>query len=558
MGMMGEMQWRFISSTIPNSVSEVLPILLQNREITDPDGFFSPRNPLKLDAQSVGIDPGHLANAVTRLKQARDKQEKVIIFGDYDADGICATAVMWLALREFGIEALPFIPHREKHGYGVSDAAIDEILQAGKPDLIITVDNGIVAHEPLERLKKAGVEVIVTDHHTLEMRTDDQPHLPPALAVVHTTQLCGTTVAWMLAKELLATGDTVPPLVGELLDLCAIASIADQVPLQAANRSFAYFGIQALRKTQRPGVLALCMQAQIEPSEISTYHVNYVLGPRINAMGRLEHGMDALRLLCTKNPVTAAELAKTLSDVNTRRQELTDELLQHAIAQVEHQRDEHILIVASPEYHEGIIGLIAGRLSELYYRPAIAISVGESTVKGSARSVQGVNITDLIRLLKDELLSVGGHPLAAGFGAEVGKLDGITAQLKTLARQHVATELLTPSLTVDLKLPAHLVTEQLAEELLKWEPVGQGNQKPVFVVEDLTVLSAFPMGRENRHLKLVLQSPSHAKPLHTVGWGLGEKVQDLQVGQKVAVAGYVEINEYKGRRNVQLVIKDIQ
>lgn len=552
------MKWQFLSSLVPKSLEEVIPILLQNRGIQDSASFFKPENPLTFSPKYVGIDPEYMKVAVERLQKARDKQEKVIIFGDYDADGICSTAVMWLALREFGIEALPFIPHREKHGYGVSDKAIDEILQAGTPDLIVTVDNGIVAHAALKRLKEAGVDVIVTDHHSLELDKSGKPHLPEAVAVVHTTKLCGTTVAWMLAKEVLSEDTKTSSLVGELLDLCGIATIADQVPLQAANRSFAYFGIQTLRKTQRPGLLALCMQAQIKPSEISTYHINYVLGPRINAMGRLEHGMNALRLLCTKNPSNAAELAKIVSDVNTRRQELTDDLLQHAINQAEKQKDDNILIVADPEYHEGIIGLIAGRLSELYYKPAVAISIGESTVKGSARSVPGINITDLIRLTKDELLSVGGHPLAAGFGAELDRLEVVTKNLKALAKEHVAAELLHPTLTVDIKLPGELITTDLATELLRWEPVGQGNQKPLFVLDKMEVLSVFAMGRDNRHLKLVVKSGDDSAPLHTVGWGLGEKATLIQVGQVISLAGHVEINEYKGRRNVQIVVKDIQ
>lgn len=547
------MRWNLLSPDVPKALSEVIPILLSNRNISDQSSFFKPGTPMQFSLAEVGIDESQVGLALARLKKAREKQEKVIIFGDYDADGITATAIAWLALREFGIEAMPFIPHREKHGYGVSDAAIDELLSAGKPDLIMTVDNGIVAHQALARLQDAGVDVIVTDHHTTELK-DGQVVLPPALAVVHTTQLCGATVAWMLAKELLSAEAT-PNLLPELLDLCGIATIADQVPLQAANRSFAYHGILALRKTQRPGILALCQQARIIPSEISTYHVNYVLGPRINAMGRLEHGMDALRLLCTKNPSTAAELAATLSEVNSRRQELTDELLQQAITQVADQQADNILVVSSPEFHEGIIGLIAGRLSELYYKPAVAISVGSHSIKGSARSVAGVHITDLIRQLKDDLTSVGGHPGAAGFGALVENLDIVQKKLKQLAQSQIEPSLLEPTMTVDVVLPAALVSSELADELTKWEPVGQGNQKPVFAIHDLQILSVFPMGRENKHVRMVLQNGDKT-PIATVGWGFGNSVAELQVGQTISIVAHIEINEYKGRRNVQLVMKD--
>jgi len=556
------MKWRLTSSTTPQTLPEVIETLLHQREIKDTATFFNPVSPLELEAVSVGFDEAEISKACQRLVQARDKKERVLIFGDYDADGICATGVMWLGLREFGIEAFPFIPHREKHGYGVSEAALEDILKAGKPDLIITVDNGIVAHDPLELLAQSGIDVILTDHHTCELDSAGMPHFPKATAIVHTTQLCGTTVAWMLLKSLFEFAPLenvdVTGCLGELLDLCGIATIADQVQLRGANRSFAYFGIRALRTSQRPGILALCQQAKIDQAQISTYHVNYGLGPRINAMGRLEHGLDALRLLCTKNPATAQELAQTLSDVNIRRQELTDDLLQLAISQVAPQTDEKLLIVASNMYHEGIIGLIAGRLSELYHKPAIAIAVGPDTAKGSARSVQGVHITDLMRIIKDDLTSVGGHPLAGGFGLESSKLATVVERLHAVAQRDIDSALLEPSITIDATLPAGLVSLALAEALQQWEPLGQGNRQPLFALRNMRVTQAFAMGKDNRHLKLVVENPESGVLIDTIGWGQGKIAAHLTPGQILSLAGHVEINDYKGRRTVQMIVKDVE
>lgn len=552
------MEWQYLHEKPVSSLPELRHVLLKNRQIDDEQTFFTPISPLNLELSFVGIDEGQAKKALQRLQIAREKQEDVLVFGDYDADGICATAVLWLTLHACGFNARPFIPHRAKHGYGLSEKALTEILATQKPDLIVTVDNGIVATSQIEWLQEQGVEVIVTDHHQPEFE-NELPILPPALAVFHTTQLCGTTVAWMLAREITTHLGQGSELVEQGLDLCGIATIADQVPLQKANRSFAKFGVAALQKTSRPGIKTLCQAAGVELDQITVNTVNYVLAPRINAMGRLDYGLDALRLLCTNNPARAHALATTLSNTNTRRQTLTDDLLKVAQSQAETWKEEHIIIAYSDTFHDGVIGLIAGRLMEIYHKPAIVLAVGPETAKASARSVPGVNIVELIRLVRDDLLEVGGHPMAAGFGLLSNKLEAVRHKLQQLAKHYVKPELLHPVIEIECPLAPSLLSLPLTELLAEFEPFGQGNHQPVFALLNVRVLDCMTMGKEGQHLKLVLcaAGDSQMKPIHALAWRMGNNADQLH-GQCLNVAGVIEVNEWKGKRSLQVVVKDVE
>lgn len=552
------MHWNVRHPSLVTNLKELESVLLQNREIGNVDAYFHPVAPLKLTLETVGISSSAMKKAWARLQIAHQKQEDILVFGDYDADGISATAIMWLTLHHLGYQARPFIPHRTKHGYGLSAKALQEILAHKKPDLIITVDNGIVALEQVKWLKNQGVDVIITDHHQPESE-GSQILYPPAHSVIHTTQLCGATVAWMMAKELLILHDKSMDFAIDLLDLCGLATIADQVPLLAANRSFAKFGVEALATTKRPGILALCTLADVDQKSITVTTVNYVLAPRINAMGRLDHGLDALRLLCTTNISRAQTLADTLDTTNTKRQTLTEDLLAIAKAQAETWKDEHLIVAHSAAFHEGVIGLIAGKLMELYYKPAIVMAVGETTTKASARSIAGVNIVELIRLVRSDLLEVGGHPMAAGFGFETVKLEVVRERLLLVAKENIQETQLQPSVSIDCYLDSGLLHEDTVVLLEKFAPFGQGNLQPTIALRDLKVLDAFTMGKEKQHLKLVLSRTDDpaGRPINAVGWRMGELADGL-VGKMVEVAGKIELNDYKGKKSVQLLIRDVR
>jgi single-stranded-DNA-specific exonuclease len=540
------MQWRLLSEKIPQSLPELEQLLLTNRGILEPEAFFKPPAPSSISLESAGFDLEQVRLAKKRILTAIKKQQKILVFGDYDADGICSTAIMWETLNSLGAKALPFIPEREKHGYGLSLAALAELSAHPLPDLIITVDTGIVAHEAIKQLVSKGVEVIITDHHQPETT------LPPALAVVHTTAVCGTAVAWFMARELAETE------ANNKLDLVALATVSDLMPLRDINRSLVFHGLKQLNQTKRLGLQKLIEASGLTGKTLDAGSIGYALAPRINAMGRLSHGLDALRLLCTTNKTRAIELASLVDETNADRQQMTEDLLQLAREQVRSQKNESLLIAYSPDFHEGVIGLIAGKLTEWFAKPAIVISMRGELAKGSARSVPGVNITELIRTAREHLLEVGGHPMAAGFGFEPAKLDALMKQLFEYARINIDASLLQKTLNIDCTLPFSLVNENTVAALQKFAPFGQGNHEPVFKLEKLTLVEVKQIGAQQQHLKLILQDKSSNVRLQALLWGKGEVADQLELKQLVNVVGQLQLNQWQDRTTVQLIVKDLQ
>lgn len=548
------------SSKIPKNLDELENIILKNRSITNKKAFLQVKSPLKLTLKEVGLDEQEYKKAIEKIKFAKKHAQKIMIFGDYDADGISATAILWRVLFDYGCDVTPFIPERNKHGYGISVTVLKEIEKTvGLPDLMITVDNGIVAHEAFEFLSKKGVDSILTDHHQLETKAD-KIILPKAGVVVHTTSLCGATVSWMLARGVSKD------MASRELDLCAIATIADQMPLLGSNRSFAVFGLEALRANKRPGLKYLFEKSGVKAKEITADTIGFVIAPKINAMGRLAHAVEALRLLCTPNTVRAKELSELLVATNQQRQELTSELFDKALKEAKKQveRGERIVIVSSPDFHEGVVGLIAGRLVEELTRPAIILSVNSEVSKASARSLPGVNIVEMIREVRADLLEVGGHPMAAGFGLETKKLEAVKAKLFKLAKERVDNTQIEPVLNLDCKLGVNLMTREAYLKLKELEPFGQNNPKPLFWFEKVRVVSSESVGNGAKHLKLTLEvggdgSGKSLSKLRVVAlwWRMGEKVGDFGEGSLVDLAGELDLNIWNGREKVQVIVRDV-
>ncbi len=531
------------SKVVPQSVKQLINLILSNRGIKDAEVFLHPASPLNLRPKDVGISSRQMAKAVERLAKAKAKQEKIIVFGDYDCDGVCASAVLWETLHEFGCQVLPYIPDRQKHGYGLSKKAIDEILAAGKPDILISVDNGITAVSQWQRLKKAGVYTILTDHHEIGKEK------PKVDVLLHTTDLCGTTVAWMLAREINAAK------AGLMLDLCALATIADQVPLIGANRQFAQHGLKALNATKRLGLELLIAASGLEQGEIDSYSVNFGLVPRINAMGRLGAALDALRALCTKNKLRATQLVSKLSQTNSERQELTKELVDLARSRAKEWQDENVIVIEDVRFHEGVIGLIAGRLTEEFHKPSIVISVGEVTSKASARSIPGVHITSLLREVSSWLLDVGGHPLATGFSIETIKITDFKQFFKEKARDSIASPLLEPTAQAECELPVALVTLATAQTLKQLEPYGQRNREPMFLLKDVRLERLRTVGKEGKHLSFRVALGENK--VSAVAFGQGGRVSELHPEVKVSLVTTLDVNAWQGKTSVQLKVKQI-
>ncbi len=554
------MKWKIHKIIREKKVSrhqQIIHSLLNSRGLTTPkliNQFLHPSHPENLSLIKVGIKKSSLSKIISRVRKAIRDQESIVIYGDYDADGICATAILWETLHYLGAKVIPFIPLRQTHGYGLSIKGLKDILSHPykfkldtKPSLVITVDNGIVAHKAVDFAHKNGIDVIVTDHHVPSKK------LPAALAIFHTTALSGSGVSWLLSKFLLPSKSRIPR---TTLDLAAIGSVADMVPLLGANRVIVKQGLVELKHTQRIGLQELFTEAGIDLAKIGTYEINFIISPRLNAMGRLEHALDSLRLLCTKDKTRARTLANSLGITNRQRQELTENQLIHAKTLLTSSLQEKIIIVGHADYHEGVIGLIAGKLVETYYRPAIVLSLGEKTSKASARSIPGFNMIEALRELSDLLLDVGGHPMAAGFTIKTTKINQLTKRLQQLTKEKISDQALQKNLTVDCQINLTDINFELYHKLCEFEPFGIGNHRPIFAAKKVTIVEARGVGQDHKHLKLILRQ--NQQTLNGIGFSLGKLATSINTGDLVDLAFTLEENNWHGKTEIQLVLKDLK
>lgn len=524
---------------------DVIDVLLENRGLKtkkQKQEFFKPVQPAKLSLQDLGISKLEMSKAVKRIKKAKKNKEFVIIYGDYDADGITAIAILWEALYGEGIDVLPYVPDRFSEGYGINSKVV-ELLKKSKDKelkLVITVDNGIVANGDIERINKLGIDVIVTDHHQ-KGRTK-----PKALAVVHTTKISGSGLAWILAREVSKS------LKG--LELAAIGTIADQMALTDANRSFAKYGLEELNKTKRLGLKELIEQAGLKMGNLGTYEINYMVAPRINSMGRLKHGLDSLRLLCAKNKEKARVLARLVSETNLERQKIVDEVIGRVRARVE-EFSSGIIFLSHESYHEGVIGLAAGKLVEEFWRPAIVVCRGEKISKGSARSIPGFNIIETIGKYEGMLVSGGGHPMAAGFTIETTKLEEFYEKLNEAAKPLLTDEVLSRKLKIDCEIKFDLIDWELVKKIKQFEPNGIGNPEPTFLSKEVDVVGTRLLGKDQKHLKLKLKQGK--KFFDAIGFGMGSTYAKLKPGSKVDVVYALEENVWNGTKSLQLRMRDL-
>lgn len=545
------MKWHIQSPKTPKNLDQLEEILLENRAIKNIKDFFKGISPFKISLEQLGIEPKELLKIKKRLFEAKNQNEKIIIFGDYDADGISATAVLWQTLHALGYQVLPFIPNRLKHGYGLSIKALKDLLRQN-PDIsiIITVDNGIVAHSALKFLKEKNIDVIISDHHQHDEQKID------ALAVFHSSKVCGCAVAWFLAREL--SEDKNKKLLTDLLALVAIATVTDLMPLVSLNRSLLMYGLAVLRANKNLGLQKLFAQASINSEKIDSYTLGFQIGPRINAMGRLADGMDALRLLCTKDASKAEKLSALLHNTNENRQNLTFDLTKQAEEIVSKEKNESLIFLSSKEYHEGIIGLIAGKMTEKFLKPSIVLSVGESVSKASARSLAGFNITEFIRSFKQDLLEMGGHPLAAGFAIETKKIELVKKAMQSKAKRLLKGINLERTLEVEAVITPVLLTLQTVALIEKFSPFGLANPKPVFALKNALIKNYKLLGKEQEHLKLTIVFEDEKKEYEVLAWGKGTLASEFKLGDCFDLAVSVELNAYRGFEKTQLILKDFK
>lgn len=542
-------KWQILGN--PSTGASLIDSLLEGRGLKtkkEKEEFLNPTSAYELSLKELKIKESEVKKAIKRIEKAKKNKEKVIVYGDYDCDGICATAILWETLYSLKLDVLPFIPDRFNEGYGLNGESIKKLKgQYENLGLIITVDNGIVASKAVEIANKLGIDVVITDHH--------QPGKvkPKAFAVIHTTQIGGSAVSWIFSREVLKRFKAK---VSDLtLELAGIGTIADQLPLTYPNRSFAKYGLADLNKTKRPGFISLFGEARIKKGEIGMYEVNFIIAPRINAMGRIANAIDSLRLLCTKSKEKAEEIAKNVGITNLERQKLVDQVVKHARESLTKLDTTKIIVLSDESYHEGVIGLAAGKLVEEFYRPSIVISKKGKIAKASARSISGFNIIEHLRKLDYMWIEGGGHPMAAGFSLETVKIEEFRQKLEELVDPILTEDLLTKKLRIDLETDFKSLTWDLVKTLTLFEPTGLGNPTPVFLTKNVEILDIRPVGSAKSHLKLKLSN--NGKIFDAIAFGFGDYYSRLLGKEKVDVVYNLEENVWNGSRSLQLKVKDL-
>ena len=511
--------------------------------------------------ESIGnlIDPMLMCDmkkAVDRIKQAISLGEKITVYGDYDVDGISATVLLLRYLRSKNVRCDYYIPDRESEGYGINIDAVDAIKERGS-SLIITVDTGITACEEVLYAKKCDIDIIVTDHH------EPKEEIPDAAAVVDPKrkdseypfkELSGTGVAFKLICAI--EGDA-KQIIIDYSDIVAVATVADVVSLTGENRILTALGIRKLRKMPAVAYEAIMKRVGIQQSEISSYHIGFAIAPRINAAGRMGTAEKAVELLLSDDIETAEKHAEELDEINTQRKEAGQHILTEAVDMIEKDMlyNSKVIVLASTNWHHGIIGITASRLAEMYERSVILISLDHEDGKGSGRAAAGLNLFDALTNSSDILLKFGGHASAAGLTVQKDKIGELRRRLNEYADAHLCEEDMIPIVDIDLEVSCKRPLMRLAEEMLILEPFGSGNEKPVFALMDAEVVSV-RTDRSERHLLLKVKKENTY--IDCVGFGMGGHRAEIKSGDRIDIAATINKNVYGNSITAQLHIADIK
>ncbi len=563
----GSTQWvvaRPLTASQADDRGQVHPLIaqiLQNRGLSTPAGALA-----WLNGPGARVDPWAMKGmqaAVARVRAALRGGEVIVVYGDFDADGVTATALLLQTLQALGARAQAYIPDRESEGYGLNGPALSGLAQAGAR-LVITVDCGIRAVDEATLARAAGLDLIITDHHT------PGPEVPPASAIINPKQeggdsaavhLTGAGLAFRLAQALLrsARHDRMALRLneGELLDLVALGTVADMASLaDPQNRALVRAGLQVINEARRPGIDALLQVAGLTRGKVTARDLAFVLGPRINAAGRLESAMLAVDLLMSEDPAGAARLALRLQGLNDRRRALTLAAQEDINRELAGLASNLPLILAAREnIAPGIVGLVAGRLCEEWRRPVVVLSRGPQESRASCRSVADFNIIRALDQCADLLLRHGGHEQAAGFTIRNDNLPALQERLSRLAREAGAGSPRQALLEIDAEVCAHQLGPALLKQLELLEPTGVGNPPPLLLLRAARVLDRRLVGRGGNHLRLRLAGDKGER-LEAIGFGLGDRARQLP--QRVDLAFHLERNEWRGRRRLQLNLQDIR
>lgn len=510
-----------------------------------------------------------MEKAVSILQEKIENRNRIRIIGDYDIDGVMSTYILLESLRGLGCDVDMMIPNRITDGYGINEHLIEQAWQEGR-DTIITCDNGIAAVTQIRKAKDLGMTVIVTDHHEVpfeDLEGGRKEILPPADAIVNPKQkacsypfagLCGAVVAMKVMEALYEKMAPEVDLVDKMLPFAGIATIGDVMDLQDENRILVKEGLQRLHHTTNLGLQELIRVNNLEPENISPYHIGFILGPCLNASGRLDTAKRALQLLLADSREEAAILAGDLKNLNESRKEMTAQGLEKAIEQVEStsMMEDTVLVVFLPECHESLAGIIAGRLRERYHKPSFVLTRGEEGVKGSGRSIESYSMYEKLCECKEYLTKFGGHPMAAGLSLEEENVERFRRKLNE--QSGLTEEDLVEKVTIDVPMPIHYIRKDLVQELSLLEPFGKGNEKPLFAQKNLWISQMRVFGKNRNVVKMRL-TDENGYPMDGVYFGNGDEfVEEGRGKRKISIVYYPDINMYQGRESLQVIIRHYQ
>ncbi len=547
-------------------IDPVIARLIRNRDVEGMDDIRSYLYGTLDDIPSPWLLKD-MKKAAEILSAKIDSGAKIRIIGDYDIDGVTATYILLTGLKRLGADVDTYIPDRIKDGYGLHSQLIEKAAVDGI-DTIVTCDNGIAASQEIALAKKSGMTVIVTDHHEIPYEDTEQGRvwiIPQADAVINPKQpgceypnknICGAVVAWKLIWSLYETYGIGRDEILEFSEAAAVATVGDVMDLQGENRIIVKEGLKRLPHTENQGFQALIEANGLTGERITAYHVGFVLGPCINASGRLDTASRALSLLCTKNWDQAAKAAGDLVALNQSRKAMTEEGRDKAVDLIEQSElsKDRVLVVYLPECHESLAGIIAGRLREKYYKPVFVLTKAENGVKGSGRSIEAYSMYEELVKCSDLLEQFGGHPMAAGLSLKEENVEIFRRRLNDLCTLTEAE--LTPKITIDVPMPISYLSRELTEQLSVLEPFGKANTKPLFAQKGLRVLNLRILGKNQNVAKMKLMDTSGAS-VDAVYFGQALEFQSyVQKMETISVTYYPEINVYQGRETLQAVIRN--
>lgn len=508
-----------------------------------------------------------MEKAVDILEKKIQQQARIRIIGDYDIDGVTSTYILLKGLTRIGANVDTYIPDRVADGYGIHEHLIDR-AEADRIDTIVTCDNGIAAAAEIQTAKEKGITVIVTDHHEIPYREENGERkviLPPADAILNPKQydcpypnknLCGAAVAFKYITALYERFCIPEKELEDYYELTAIATVGDVMDLQGENRILVKEGLRRLKNTKNKGLQELIRANTLEDAKITAYHIGFVLGPCINASGRLDTAARSLALLNARTKEEAAKLAGDLTALNQSRKALTEKGKEEAIRLIETTdlKKDRVLVIYLPDCHESLAGIIAGRIREKYHKPTFVLTKGETSAKGSGRSIEAYSMYEELVRCAELLIQFGGHPMAAGFSIEEENIEEFRRQLNENCQ--LTEDDLHPKIVIDVPMPVSYITKELVEQISLLEPFGKGNTKPVFAQKDLRVLDSNIIGKNRNVVKLKLLDPQGVT-MEGIYFGEAEDFADfIRKKDSIAVTYYPEINRFRGRESLQIIIQN--